>query len=182
MPLSSDVCLDLELECNTVYAYANHLLCAARDALGSCFRGGSCRDHIRSYLSMGAGDDGIPDSLIVVTQPMVATSSTATIGPSLYQLPFDVRLRESGYPISQAVNGGNSISYPDPDLQHYATMQSMAHGEAIHRRLSAMKSAGALSPDGYRCTRGLVGQMVPLPPQGGVVGWSIIVTLTIPWG
>lgn len=181
MPLNTSECIDVDMACSMLYAYGEHLRCEAMCALDQCFVSGSCRDSIRSYLSMGAGDDGIADSLIVVVRPMIPTSGTATVGPSVWQLQFDIILRESGYPMAQVAEAGRAISPPDPEAQHRATMQLMSHGEAIHRRLSALKASGCLAPDGYRCTRGQISQLAPLPVQGGVAGWTISVVLIVPW-
>lgn len=177
--LNADACDPVELQCTTLVDYAEHLLCQAMEAIGDC--GGSC-DTIKAYLSMGPGDDGIPDSLIVVVGAMTPSSNSGQVGPTLYQVPFEVRLRESGYPTVAAATGGRNIEYPQPAAQHEATRQLLSHGEAIARRLSALKASGCLSPDGYRCTRGIISAITPLAPQGGVAGMAITVTLTLPWG
>lgn len=174
-------CSPVEAICNTLYDYAEHLRCQAMDALDGCFDGG-CDGKIRSYLTMGSGDDGIPDALTVAIGPFTPTAGTGTVGPSVYQAQFDVRLRESGYPMVQAAEGGRSIAYPDPQLQHAATRRVMGHAGAILGRLSMLKANGGLAPEGYRCSRGVIGSMVPLPAQGGVSGFSITVVLNLPWG
>lgn len=183
MPLDTNACVDVvDAMCNTIYAYAEHLRCEAMHALDQCFVGGSCRDSIRSYLSLGAGDDGIADSLIVVAGQMVLTAGTVSVGPSMWRAPFDIRLRESGYPMAGAADGGRSIAAPDPDAQHRATMLMMSHGEAIHRRMSALKASGSLAPEGYRCSRGLITGSGPLAPQGGVAGWTVSLQIDLAWG
>jgi len=178
---TSECATGVDMACNTLYAYGEHLRSAAMSALDGCFPSGSCRDSIRSYLSMGAGDDGVPDSLIVVVGPMLPTQGSGLVGPTIMQVQFDIRLRESGYPMAQAVDGGRAIALPDPDGQHRATQQSLFHAGAIMARLLSMKSTGCLAPDGYRCTRGTISAVQPLPPQAGVTGWTISLTLQLPW-
>lgn len=177
--LDTSTCDPVEQMCNTLYDYANHLLCNAKAALDACFDE-PC--NFSTYLSMGPGDDGVRDALIVVIGPFTPTANSGQVGPSVYQAQFDVRLRESGYPMVQAVGGGRSIAMPAPDKQHEATRQVMAHAGAILSRLTWMKSTGCMAPEGYRCGRASIGGMVPLPPQGGVTGFSISVVINLPWG
>lgn len=180
MPLLTSPCADLvDPCCTTLGAFADHLRCEALDAIMACFEPGSC-EPFTSYVSMGAGDDGIADSLIVSVNTMLPSANTTSVGFSLWNMTFDVRLRESGYPMVQTE--GSQIVLPDPQLQHQATMQLMAHGEAIHRRLSALKTKRQLAPTGYQCLQGTIGSLLPLTPQGGVAGWSILVTVQMPWG
>lgn len=182
VPLLTSDCLTEEPACcDSLFAFADNLRTNAMDALSQCFVDGRCGALFSSYVSMGFGDDGVADSLIVAVNQMNPSPGTQPVGLSLWQMTFDVRLRESGYPVVQSDGGGRTVAMPDPGLQHQATRQLMAHGEAIHKRLSNMKALGQLAPQGYVCAQGTIGQMLPLIPQGGVAGWTILVTINMPW-
>jgi hypothetical protein len=181
--LNTTACADDLVDdlCNTFFAYGDHLRCAAMSALEPFFPNGDCT--IRSYLSMNAGDDAVSDSLIVVLGPLTTTANSGPIGPTIYQAQFDVILRESGYPMVKAVDGGRAIAKPDPDEQNRATRQLMQHAGAILTALNGLKTSGCLQPPGYvRCSRSLVSGMQPMPASGGVAGWIISVTIWLPWG
>lgn len=180
MPLLVDACADPQAGCcGDLFAFADYLRCQAAGALDQFFEGG-CDSQITSYVSMGPGDDGIPDTLTVSTDTMLPSVGTQSVGFSAWNMTFEIRLRESGYPMLQ--RSGDVLEMPNPELQHKATAQLFAHGEAIHKRISALKEKRQLAPEGFRCLSGTVGALNPLPPLGGVAGWVLQVTIQMPWG
>ena len=156
---------------------ANHLLAETFNALLECDESGC--EGIVSYVTMGNGDDGISDALTVSFLSTTASPNTRSGQFGLYRAAFDVRLRESGWPT--VVVEGQEVVLPDPALQASASRYMLSRGEAIHRRLAHLTTTRGLVPAGVRCSNGSVGSLVPLSPQGGVVGWSTQVTIDLPW-
>lgn len=164
--------------CVSLNDIAQHLLSEAFDALNSCCSG-SCEHEVIAYVTVGGGDDGITDALTVAISSVGASVNTRGGGPGLYRAVFEVRLKESGWPTVQV--SGDEIALPDPIAQQSAARHLYAHGEAIHRRLAALSTSRGLVPVGTPCANGQVGSLSPLPPQGGVVGWIMPVTVDLAW-
>lgn len=163
--------------CVSLSDIANHLLSETFDALGQC--GEDACEGILAYVTMGNGDDGVVDSLTVAFISTTASANTRAGQLGLYRATFDVRLRESGWPT--AVVEGKQIALPDPAVQAVAARYMLSRGEAIHRRLASLSTSRGLVPAGVRCSNGSVGALSPLAPQGGVVGWTMQVTIDLPW-
>lgn len=178
MPLLASSCTPIEDQtCNVLTQVAQYLLEKTYDALSSCFTGG-CEGDVIAYITTGQADDGIMDALTVTLLQIDPSPQTVSVGSSLWRATFLVVLRESGWPIVRVSEGVPTP--PPPAEQAQAVQQLLAHGEAIHRRLSYLKSTRALSP--LRCSLASMGGLLAIFPQGGVAGWSISVTVDLPWG
>lgn len=180
MPLLSDACTPIdEQQCSVLWQISNHLLCKVDEALSTCFMPG-CDRGIVAFVTTGQGDDGITDKLTVNFLQADPSVNTTYTGPGLYRATWIVRLHESGWPVVRA--GEHSISAPPAEEQERAVQQLLAHGEAMHKRLTHMQASKQMTPPGQRCLSSLVGQMTPVFPSGGVAGWEIQVTIDLPWG
>lgn len=164
--------------CVSLSDIASHLLSETFNALSECDGAEDCGGII-AYVTMGNGDDGIVDSLTVAFISTTASANTRPGQMGLYRATFDVRLRESGWPT--AVVEGKQIVLPDPVVQAAAARYMLSRGEAIHRRLASLSTSRGLVPAGVRCSNGSVGTLSPLAPLGGVVGWTMQVTIDLPW-
>lgn len=171
-------CADTEPCCVSMYDIALHLLTETFDAVSACYPG-TCVEPLRAYVTLGDGDDGIVDSLTVSAGTTVASPNTIPGSFGLWRATFNVRLRESGWPTARVE--GDAIMLPPPEEQAIAAKHVFSMGEAIHRRLSYLMSNRRLVPDGVRCSNATLGAMLPLNPQGGVVGWVVPVIVDLPW-
>lgn len=168
-----DVC------CSTLYDIANYLLSEVYDALAGCYPPAPCVDPLRAYVTVSGGDDGQVDVLSVSIGTVAPSASTLPGKFGLFRATFEVRLKESGWPTVYA--DGETIMLPDPVEQAAAARHLYSHGEAIHRRLAYLHFNKMLVPSNIRCTNATLGQMSPLTPQGGVVGWVVPVVVDLPW-
>lgn len=167
-----------ELCCTDLADIAAHLLSEVYDALLEC-RTPECNEEVVAYVTMGNGDDGIVDSLTVAVLSASPSGANRPGTFGLHRAEFDVRLRESGWPTASVE--GSVITMPDPAVQASAARYMLSRGEAMHRKLAAMTTSRGLVPAGIRCSNGTLGRLTPLNPQGGVAGWSISVTVDLPW-
>lgn len=180
MPIPSAPCGEaVEPCCVSLSDIANHLLAAVFDALIECEQP-DCGAPVLAYVTMAGGTDGALDALTVSPLGVSAVGDQKPSLPSLHRAEFDVRLRESGWPIAAAE--GDAIIFPDPEAQAVAARYVLSRGEAMHRRLVYMLSHHQLAPAGLPCGRSSVGRLTPLAPLGGVVGWTITVSIDLPWG
>lgn len=179
MPLTSNTCTPIDDQrCTSLASISQWLLAKTYEAVSSCFNGG-CDGEITAYITTGQGDDGVVDALTVALLQIDVSPLTVDKGVSKFNATFEVRLRESGWPVVHESDG--QVTPPAPAEQAAAVSQLLAHGEAIHRRLSAMKSSGTLVPPGQSCLSAQLGALLPVFPQGGVAGWSILVVIQAPW-
>lgn len=174
-------CEDDRRCCPAVFDIADHILAEVFIALQECMSA-ECPGLI-AYVTMGAGDDTIADSVTVELNSI--TPSASSSGSNQRQLPFSiqrvdytVRLRETGWPMPKVVN--NQIVAPDPVLQNKAAQQAFSHGEKMFRKLWALHSSKQLTPTGTRCLGTRVGQLLPMRPDGGRVGFTVNVTVDLP--
>lgn len=180
MALPTDACGEgFDACCTALYDIANHLLSEVFDALIVCYPPAPCADPLRAYVTVGAGDDGQVDTVTVAINTVTPTSTSLPGNFGLFQAVFDVRLRESGWPTAYVE--GDTIVLPTPEEQVAAARHLYAHGEAIHRRLSKLQTNRRLVPPSVRCTNATIGTMIASSPEGGVVGWSVPVTVDLPW-
>lgn len=161
--------------CTWLFATANHLLASVFDALNACTPPDDCAGSIQAYVTLGDGDDGQTDALTVAVSELAPSTRNAPGAPSVWIAQYVVRLRESGWPT--VTFDGDAIIMPTPADQAAAARYIYSRGEAMHAKLAAMMKAKALTPDGYQCVAATVGQMRPLRPEGGVVGWVIPVDI-----
>lgn len=171
--------------CVEMFGVAHNVLVAVYDDLRNCYPQ-STTDPLVAYVTMGAGDDGVLDSLTVAVtgvRPSTGSSVNGTQrGPLLIRGSFDVRLRESGWPMVRV--DGSTVTLPDPVKQNEAARQSFAHGERMYRKLLRMRALGEFAGD-ISTLRGAhveVGQLSPLNPLGGSVGWLVPFTIDLAWG
>lgn len=188
MPLPSQSCeIPSSVCCTTIYDISNFILNTVYDALLDCMPLGCNGETMKllHYVTMGQGDDGIADSLTVSFLGAVASSkSSDNTGHSLpvgvSRGSFDVRLRESGWPIVRTEGG--IIDAPDPKMQHAIARHAYAHGEKMYRVLRGMVQSRRLTPTALpKPSFGSIGDLRALSPQGGVVGFAATVTADFPW-
>lgn len=172
-------CCDDVACCVNLYDIANHILAEVYDAIQECYPPEGCCDPLAAYVTLGSGDDGIPDALTVSVDSINGSANTIPGGFGLWRANFNVLLRESGWPTAYAE--GDTIVRPHPSDQARAAQHVFSMGEAIHRRLAKMQSSRAMVPIGIRCSNASIGSMTPLNPQGGVAGWQVSVGVDLPW-
>lgn len=177
--IPNTACEPLDACCVSLYEIANHLLAEAYDAVLTCYpTEGDC-EPLAAYVTMGSGDDGIKDALTVTSGSIDASPNTRPGVFGLWRATFIVMLRESGWPTAHV--DGDAIVLPAPTEQARAAQHVYSMGEALHRRLALLMMNRQLVPDTVSCSNGAIGSMVPLNPQGGVVGWQIPVIVDLPW-
>lgn len=174
-----------EVCCSNIYDTAYHLLSNLFAAVAGCVSTECDTPGIQPYLTFGVGDDGIRDALTVAILQVAPSAKSQdgagrTIPLPLYRCDFEIRLRESGWPIAQVIGG--AIQAPDPVLQAKLSKHAFAHGELLYRKLNAMNYSRTLAPAGRpQPTFAQIGPLVPLLPTAGVVGWTIRVQLDMIW-
>ena len=164
--------------CDSLYAVAAHLLTEVYDALLVCYPTENCQA-LAAYVTLGLGNDGIPDALTVATTNIDTSPASRPGSFGLWRATYAIILKESGWPVAHVE--GDEIVLPSPDLQAAAAAHVYAMGEAMHRKLSRLYTTRNLTPSGVGCTNATLGTMFPLAPQGGVVGWQASVTADLPW-
>lgn len=178
MPLSCD---PAELCCTSLSDIAEHLLAETWKALVECDPLlATCP--IAKYVTLGNGNDGLQDALTVAyltAGPVRVDPRTRALGA--YEAGFEVRLRESGWPMASFDSGGQAYP-PDWEEQANKARQALAHGEKMYRHLIWLNNAKNLTPPGSRCSNVRLGQLTPLPPLGGVVGFTVQIAMDVPWG
>lgn len=175
---------DFEPCCTDLHAIATHLLDQVWRNLEPCYSDLDCQP-LERYVTMGNGDDGIADKLNVGINS-VGTSPASIVANRTLPIPavraeFVVRLHESGWPTVRVE--GSTVSAPPPAEQAMAVRQSLGHAEMMYRTLLHLHTSRQLIPAGVRgCGNALLGQLTPVPPRGGVVGWTATVTVDVLWG
>lgn len=176
-------CVDPDPCCTDLSSIAYHLLTSLHEAISSCYPE-ECLVPT-PYLTMGQGDDGVGSSLTVAVASAVPTTASSPNG-TLIRLPmvnavFTVRLLEAGWPTVAVV--GSDIRPPDPVDQNRFALQVFGRGERLYRKLLHMNATHQMLPDEVKgCGAASISQLVPIPPRGGVVGWSTSVTIPVRWG
>ena len=183
---SADCTVSDAVCCVSLYDIADHILTGVWTSLLACYEPLPVVGYqLLAYVTMGDGDDGIVDALQVSVGnvlPSPGSQKTGQLTPvAAFDAIFRVRLVESGWPMVHEDNG--QIFQPESAQQNALARHSYAHGERMYRKLAAMTAAGDLTPPSVTgCSKGVLSALVPIPPQGGVVGWSTTVTMTLPWG
>lgn len=176
--ISTNVC------CSTLYDVAQWLLSNVYDVLNPCVES-TCSAPLLAYVTHGAGDDGVVDSLMVSIgstkpSPRSLDDKGRMIGFSLNRTTFRVMLRESGWPMAR-VQGGDILA-PDPVIQNALARHSYAHGEKLYRHLDQMRLERRLMPSTMPLPSfANISGLVPLLPSGGTVGWYVDVELDMQW-
>ena len=171
--------------CTDAFAIADHLLTSVFDALNGCITE-ACGGALVAYVTLGQGDDAIPNALTVELDgsqptPGSVTNSGMAMPIVIARTQFTVRLRESGWLMAVAANNG--IHPPDPVEQHNAARHAYSHGELMYRQLLSMRANRSLVPTTvHGCLNAVVGPLVPMRPLAGVIGFSATVSVDLPWG
>lgn len=172
--------------CGDLYTIAAHLLENVHEALLDCYQGVPCPlDDLNAYVTLGGGDDSITDALTVAFASAAASQGSVRGGMmvplTLQRATFTVRLRESGWPRATVEQG--VIVPPSPSLQNALARHAYAHGEKMYRTLLWMQSNRQLIPSSVRgCSNPSVGPLTPLSPTFGVIGFTVPVTVDVPFG
>lgn len=184
-PIPEDVC------CNGIFDIAQYVLNRVYDGLVGCLPKGCDGQPMQllPYVTMGQGDDGVADSLTVaflgaIPSPNSLDQNGRLKGPSLFRGDFDVRLRESGWPLIRT--DGGQLNAPDPALQQAIARHAYAHGEQMFRVLRSL-AARVATPGGWLANYpnpafATASQLRTINPQGGIVGFSSVLTVDLPWG
>lgn len=174
--LPLDDCDIPEEPCSSAWDVGNNILQETRSALAELMAV-DC-DKIVSYMTVGTrGDDAIVDALTVSLATVNQRSTDPGVGLQL--LNFDVRLRESGWPVASMV--GARFVPPDPNLQNALARHVYAHAEVVYKTLLVMQRTNGFAPAGYRMITGTVGTLTPLAPTAGVIGFFVPVTVLLAW-
>ena len=181
-------CSPSELTCCTdLFDIANNLLEKVLLALNGCISNGECPgEGLSAYVTMGSGDDAIPNAVTVEFETSASTpGSTSGSGRpfpiGISRTTFTVRLKESGWPTVQTHQ--NTISAPSPADQHAAARHAFAHGELMYRTLLQMRATNTIVPSSvHGCLNTMVGPLLPLRPLGGIIGFTAQVMVDLPWG
>lgn len=188
MPLPLLTCeIPDETCCTLIFDTANFILNRVYDGIIDCMPPSECASGtLLRYVTMGNGDDGIPDSLTVAfTGSGISPKSTlpgGVTGPlPLCRGTFDIRLREAGWPIVGVANG--AITPPDPVKQHAIARHAYAHGEQLYRTVRDFAHSRELTVSGVvKLNNVVLGDLRTLSPLGGIVGFAIPITVDLPFG
>lgn len=186
MPLPVDCSISEDTCCVDMYSVAEHILVNVKAAILGCYAEIPCGvSELKSYVTMGRGDDGVRDALTAAVTGVAASPGSTRQGVqvpvTLQRVTIEIRLREQGWPMAQLSDDG--IIVPDPDLQNALARHAYAHGEMMYRKLLHMQSTGTLKPTALTgCVGTAVGILNPIAPLGGVVGWFVPVTMDMHWG
>ncbi len=176
-------CVDDDPCCSDLSLIAAHLLDALHESLTPCYPEACLVP--QPYLTMGQGDDGVGSSLTVAVASALPTTGSSPNG-TMVRLPmvnavFTIRLLEAGWPTVTV--SGSDIKAPDPVEQNRIALQVFGRGERLYRKLLHMNATRQLLPAEVKgCGAASISQLVPIPPRGGVVGWSTTVTVPVRWG
>lgn len=176
MPLPVGDCVTpIEVCCPASGLIGAHLLAEAFEAVTQC-QDDVC-GALTAYQTLGRGDDGHVDAITVTYLGQSTISAPRANGRGIQpqRLLFDVRLRESGWPIVH--EEGEAIVLPDPVVQNSLAVIVQGHIEAMYRRLLHLSRHRQLTPSGVRFLGGSVSPLTPLAPLGGVVGGFCTVTV-----
>lgn len=179
MPLPAVGCCDpTDIDCASLYQLGDWYLANALDSL-KVVRGdaGGCCDELIGYLTLGDGDDGITDAVTVAFRTI--TPSADQRGTIANVARFDVRLRESGWPMVNT--DGGTVNMPDPVRQNALAGFVWAELEVMHRRFQQLQARHQLQPVGFRVVHGVLSPFRALNPSGGVVGGVVSLDITMPW-
>lgn len=174
---------DMDACCVDLGDIAAHILDRVYAAVAACYDDECLKP--APYLTMGNGDDGVGDALTVSFSAAELSPDSVRNGAAL-RLPmvvarFVVRLHESGWPT--ATTAGDVVRPPDPADQNRAAQQAYAHGEKMYRTLLGMNARREMLPASVKgCGPASVGPLTPVPPRGGVVGWTVTVQIPVAWG
>lgn len=173
--------------CDTLSEVADRIRTVALNGLCSCTSTSCADQEMRSFVTIGPGvQDPIGDSVTVHMNPMVPmaqarTPQGALLGVAGYLAPFEVRLLESGWPMIEADEATQRIYVPEADLVNGLAKHSLAHGEKMYRALatSIQTQQMFVLPANAHLGRVQLGDLSPIPPSGGLVGWSTTVTVEV---
>lgn len=187
MPLPSSACdIPTDVCCTSLYDSAYHLLTELYDDLSHCYPPDPCGNGpLLAYVTHGYGDDGIRDALTVAILGVSTTAKSQdgqgrTIPLAAMRGDFEVRLRESGWPMVKREN--DVITPPDPALQNELAKHSYAHGEKLYRKMRGLIFSRMTTPASEpQFSFSQLGPLIPLTPLGGVVGWTFRIQVDLVW-
>jgi hypothetical protein len=190
LPLAYN-CDDCQVSCcDTLFIIADRWRIVAADAINACLPVDVCGE-IDSFVAVDfEADDPLGDAIsISITNIDLAgdTRSADTIMPlSIWRADLILRLLETGYPPT-VVSQGDIIMGPDRSEVHLASMHSIGHMEAILRA-----TAAGIKPPRVTMWRDYVAPgvivavapqpMRPIPPQSGLVGWTMTMGVRVALG
>lgn len=172
--------------CDQVFGMANSILAFIYADLITCFAEQDCQKPVLAqYITFPGGDDAITDALTVAmidTRPTPGTQTGAggtQLVVGLWRSRFEIRLRESGWPMAQVSN--REILLPDPSLQTKLALHAYAHGERLFRSaislVAKLGTGKAQFATDAGPTRATVESMQSLPVLGGVIGWNVVMSV-----
>lgn len=185
MPLPFGPCdIPLDVCCTSLFDVAEHVLDIVLPAVNDCLTPSECSDTpmIAGYVSMGTQIQDPVADYVVVSLQTISTSPGSRDAVGRMQLPmyratYQVRLLETGWPTAES--SGEEIWVPSPEQVHDISRHAYAHGERMFRALADALVRKTLGPGA--CTFTAIGQLFPIEPSGGTVGWQTTVEIGIPF-
>lgn len=174
--------------CESLFLQGNYLLEAALTGLIGFLppEGSPCPSDFEAFISLNQPSVDQCDVLIAWLVSYAPTGSdTATQRRSAsgqlfapqWMATWQFELWEAAYPIPE---GSEQIRLPSTEDLHEVNRHIYAHGYAMYHAVTAATAAGTVYPDGVDCSRVIIGQLVPLGPQGGCAGWRFTVDAEVP--
>lgn len=170
-------CETSDLGCSDAWQIGQHILANVYDEVARVIPQDCCAP-LLAYLTMGDGNDGVVDAL-TVNLDGVDPFGADQRGTWSNRARFQVRLRESGWPVIS--EGPEGVRMPDPVAQNALAAYAWSHTEAMYRTLVVMQKRKLFAPEGVRVLASEVGSLRMLKPEGGVVGGVVPVTIFLPW-
>lgn len=141
-----------------------------------------CSPGLFSYISVDAPPAEFHGDILAVYATSIGPSAAAVNQQALLgclvnypqlQIEWTVDLWENGYPTID--REGQRVTVPDPDTLHNVNQWVYVHGLAAYNAVIQGTVDGSIDfPSVINNT--VVGPLVPLTPEGGVVGWRFRVT------
>lgn len=172
--------------CDTLFSVGESILAHALDAVNNpdCYLDECHAPHIDGMVTIGEASsypqaDLLTVSLDRMTPRQTQVAQGRTTGIITWLSVWHVELIESGW-ITFEDAGNEQVGLPDPGYIQMLALHSYSHAEQMFRRLANVTINGTLADGckGGNCGAS-IGDLVPIKPQGHLVGWSTKVTVPI---
>lgn len=139
--------------------------------------------HVDGIVTIGRASSYPQADLLTVSMERLSPRPTRsaggrTTGAITFVSVWQVELVESGW-VTFEDAGNDEVALPDPSLVTMLAMHSYSHAEQMFRRIANAVSSGGIA----NCPAGNCGatldDLVPIDPQGHLVGWRTTVTVPV---
>lgn len=177
MPLPDTECVDCSASCTTLYEVVHSVAQVAYDAVACQLTPTAC-DNFTGFVSHAEPHHPNADYVaawIARIYPRDRNQNTsAGLMFPLMMAEIGIKLVESGYPTI------GSEGPPTFGQLDNAAIHSYSHAESMIRRIFANVGKGSQNRFLRDCGWSGMSALTPIAPSGGIVGWTVTVSLTVP--